>query len=106
MNHNAFPVIRIELEGMKQAIAHAFTHQQLELTGAVDHALQRTIDAFDFEGEVRGAAAKYLKEQVDSSVRVAISQLFYRGGVAAELESLVRAAILKGLAITETDPAK
>ena len=43
MRYDQMPIIRLELQGMKHAILHAFSEEQEEISKAVDAALEEMI---------------------------------------------------------------
>jgi hypothetical protein len=70
------PTVRIELEGMRQQITHAFINYQADITGAVDAALKKAINDFDFQSEVQRVAQEVLASSVRGAVEAAIWQAF------------------------------
>lgn len=69
------PVVRLEVEYMKQAILHAFMDRQLKL----DEDVNRAVDEFCRPGNI----AAIIKRAVDDSLKEAINseiEKFYRYG--------------------------
>ena len=55
MNSQDYPIISLELRGMKSAIIHHMITYRDELNEAVEQELDKAIAAFDFQGRVRDA---------------------------------------------------
>ena len=67
------PVVRIELEGMKQTIIRAFTEESLKLDADVEAAIHSAIKNFNIQRVIQVEAeeilARNIREQLDGAVR-------------------------------------
>ena len=86
---------------MRQTIVHAFTRQQLELSGAVDEALKRAVENFDFDAEVKRVAFDVLRDSCRQAVEAAIWQAFNYQARAETIAPIVRAALREALKESE-----
>ena len=84
------PVLKMELQGMKQGIMVALNRSHDEIERAVEEQLQKVIAEFDFAAIVRehmrSALDKAVREALDSAVR----HTFWDPEVAAAFEKYAR----------------
>ena len=72
-----FPIVKLELQGMKQSIAIAFAQYQNEISESVSAQLEEVINNFDYAQAVKDCARQILKQSIEESVK---SFFFYGGG--------------------------
>lgn len=82
--------VRLELESMRYAIVHALSTHHEDIQAAVQKATDDAVREFDFEREIRRQVNSQLQELVSSSIRNAMSELFYRNEMAIR-ESIIDA---------------
>lgn len=66
---NGAPVIKIELEQMRQAIVHQFGKHTEEVQKAVNEELKKAVENFDFATEVQKIAKQVITEAINNSIR-------------------------------------
>jgi hypothetical protein len=90
-------LVKLELEGMRQAIVHALTVRQAEVALNVDEQVKQAIEHFDaaplIEQEVKYAVSKAIKEAIDSAVK----QLFWDEEVRKIVTVAIEQALTKAL---------
>jgi hypothetical protein len=69
------PIVRIEIDHMRQSIIHAFADYQLQVSGDVQRALDKAIAAFDFKGEVARIAYALLQDHIKTAIQGAIYEV-------------------------------
>lgn len=85
----SFPVIRLELEGMRHTVLHAFAQQ----TAQMDQILQSELDRFCSEDNLRAIVAAQVKESIQSAIKQEIAS-FYGYGKGREI---IKAAVIAEL---------
>ena len=63
------PIIRLELEHMKHSIIHAMGVHFVEMDEAVQRAIKRAIDNFDYGGEIEKLAHRIIQQALDDALR-------------------------------------
>lgn len=66
------PIIRLEVEGMKQIMLVALQRESAKL----DSAIQQAIEAFCTEGNVNRIVASEAQRQIDEAVRQEVKHFF------------------------------
>lgn len=87
------PIVRIELQGMRQQILHAFSEHMLRLDSDVQAAVDLAIRNFDIKGEVAKVFEAVAQEQIRDAVRSAMWDVFRNEDVKALLRERVLAAL-------------
>jgi len=72
---NDLIIVRLEVEGMRHQIVHAFSKHADGLKEQVDHQVRAAIARFDFEGEVARAADGILRELIRDALKQAFQRL-------------------------------
>ena len=80
-----YPIVRLELQHMKQSIMHALMGYQEEISQSVAKQLEQVIETFDFEQAVENAARE--------SIQDAINQYFKYGDGHEMIKSSVNKAM-------------
>ncbi len=70
-----FPRVRIELEGMKHQILHAFASHNDEVERAIEQQLTTVIEHFPFEQTVKDLS----REVISSAIKEALEYYFKYG---------------------------
>jgi hypothetical protein len=83
------PLIKLEIEGMRHAIVHAFTQHNIEIEAAVNEEFRRQIEAFDF----RDAVAREFAAAMNGAIRSAVERFFYQGSGRDIVEHAVESAL-------------
>ncbi len=91
------PIIRLELEGMRHSVLHAFMAHNTEIEGYVGEALKKTIENYNFLEEVRRFANAELHEAVKRAVVNAIGDILYN----KDVQHAIKEAVIKALGIPE-----
>lgn len=86
------PIIRLELQAMKNTVMHHLGGMHTEIEKYVDAEIDKAICAFDFEGIVR--------EVIKQQLRKTIESYFEYGQGRQDLED----AVSKAFKIKETNP--
>ncbi len=68
------PIIRLEVEGMKYQILHAFTQHNDEIEKVVADALAQVLKNFDFSDLIRKEVSRLLGECVRKGISEAVAQ--------------------------------
>lgn len=66
---NEFPMIRLELTGMKHSIMHAFNDHQLDMSAEVKRALDRECSPEKLQAYIDNETRAAVKEATESAVR-------------------------------------
>lgn len=66
---NEFPRIRIELEGMKYQIIHAFASHNTEIEEIVEKELEKAIATFPYEETVARLSSEIIAKAIDESLK-------------------------------------
>lgn len=90
-----FPVVKIELEGMRHVICHAFTNYQLEIDSQFQEALKVAVENFDYRGEVARIAARVIRDSIETAVTDAMGEMRRNPEFRRKVADLVQGAILK-----------
>jgi L-lactate utilization protein LutC len=64
-----FPMIRLEVEGMKHSVVHAFANHNREIEEYVDKAVADAIKNFNLDAYVSSETHKAIEAVVDSTLR-------------------------------------
>ena len=64
-----FPIIRIELENMRQVLTQGFIDYQNELSKMVNEAIEKTITAQAVTKFIQVKAQEYIQDAIDKSLR-------------------------------------
>lgn len=95
------PMIRLEVEGMRYSVIHAFTMHSVEIQQALDKALEKALSDFDFAAVVKAEADRVLRESVVKAVASVASSLMWSEPIASIIRDgaaqKVREAIEKSL---------
>lgn len=83
------PIIKLELQGMKYQIIHAFETHNREVEAVVDEQLQRAIANFPFEEEVQ----RLSREVISSAIKEALEYYFKYG----EGREVIKKSIIEAL---------
>lgn len=83
------PRIRIELDGMKYQIIHAFQSHNQEIEDAVERNLQSAIDNFPFEGTIQELS----REIIAGAIKEALECYFKYG----EGREVIKKAVVERL---------
>ena len=90
------PIIRIEVEAMRAAMVHAFSQQCLEIDQQFQVAIEVACQPDNVQRILSEAAARYIKEAVDSEIK---SYFLYGDGrkaIAAEVARMLEAKEFHG----------
>lgn len=71
------PIIRLELDRMRQTMLVAFCKYSHDLEGKVDKALKDAIERFDFEAEIARMADGILREEIRKTLTNAFREIQY-----------------------------
>ena len=85
------PIVKIELNGMRETIVHAFTTHELEIATNIDQQLKKAIEEFDYEGIVHKVAMEVLTDTVTRSIKA----YFTYGEGYKVIEAVVQATLAK-----------
>ncbi len=66
---NQFPIIRLELDHMKQTMLHMFSEKQLDLSEEVKRAMDRVCTQENIQAHVNEAARQVVESAVKDAVR-------------------------------------
>lgn len=91
-------IVRLDVEGMKHQILHAFSERALELTDLIDVELTKAIENFDFGAEIRKTVYEELPKLVDEAVQSAMRRAIY----ASEVQETISAAVVAGMQRSES----
>lgn len=84
------PIIKLEIDGIRHQVIHAFAQHNSEIEIAVNEEFKRQIDAFNFSD----AVTREFRTAMESAIRSAIERYFYEGGgralVAAKVQAVLR----------------
>ena len=69
---SSIPIVRIEVEHMKQSIIHAFSEKQLDIDKDFKIALDTALVSFNFPEEVQKMAHEVLKTELRNAVQRAV----------------------------------
>lgn len=83
------PVIRIEVEGMRQQILHAFGQYNEEIEKEVDRQLKQVIENFPFEEYIEHEC----RGMIEESIRKALMSFFQYGAGAKAIEQAITSAL-------------
>lgn len=86
------PIVRIEIEGMRQQIAAALADYGNEIKESVDIEIEKAISEYPFKETVR----RHTAEAINQSIKSAIDKYFKFGDGATAIESSVN-EILSGV---------
>lgn len=86
-----FPIIRIELDHMRQSIVHALSEYSTQMTEYVNGELQRIVDSFDYDAVVREVA----NEAISRSIKDEIDAYFRFGEGRKQINKLVEESFLR-----------
>lgn len=76
METNAF--LKLDLEGMRLQVVHAFSAEMLEMEKKVDAAVKAVVEDFNFEQELNDYVQKIYREKWKMAVEFAISRQLER----------------------------
>lgn len=93
MTHD-FPIIKIEIEGIKQNICHAISDNNKEINQAVENEISRAIDAIDIKSLV--------KSGVQDCIQSAIKDYFNFGSGRRTIKDVVFNALNEHLVLDTT----
>lgn len=85
------PIIKIEIDGMRQSIAHALSTYHQDIEGYVDKNLKQVVETFDYETLIRQVA----RESITKAVTQAIQSYFSYGEGYKEIEETITAVLKK-----------
>jgi len=94
---STFPMIRLDIEGMKYQILHALTVHQQEITEIVSAYMDNAIKTFDFEKVVHAEIEKLLPELIHQALQSSLQKIIWNGSVKESLEAMAHQAIAKYL---------
>lgn len=80
-----FPMIRLEVEGMRHQIVHAFSQHCETMKQQVEEATKAAIDQFDFPSEVARIADGLLRDAIRSALKDAFNKLSWNEAMRAAL---------------------
>lgn len=66
---NGAPIIKIELEQMRQSIMHQFGKHTEEVQKAVNEELKKAVENFDYATEVQKIAHQVITETIHNSIK-------------------------------------
>lgn len=66
---NNMPIIKIEVETMKQAMHHAFSEQLLNIDKQFQEAIEKACDPKKIQYIIENAADKYITEVLEQEVK-------------------------------------
>lgn len=90
---NMTPIIRMEIEGMRRSIVHAFMVQQKEIEEAVTEETKRVLEGFDFAGAIRREVAQVLPEIIRATIQESLREAMREGKIKSQIDFMVRKAI-------------
>ena len=64
--------VKLDVDGIRHSIVHAFTARQLEIAEALNEEIDRVIESYDFRAHVRSVAENVLNESVKHAVEDAL----------------------------------
>lgn len=68
-----YPIVRLELEGVRESVVHALADRNGEIEHAVQAEIDNQINNFDFTSHIREEVSKCLREMVSGSLKRHIS---------------------------------
>lgn len=80
-----FPIVKIELQNMKQAMVVALADYQNEMAKSVEAQLQNIVDTFDYQEAVRGMAGQIIRDSIQKS----LESYFRFGNGRKQLDELI-----------------
>jgi hypothetical protein len=96
-DNSRFPVIRIELESMKQTLTAAVSEHLLQMDMFVRAAIEEAVNKFDYPGVIRQAAKEVIESElkyiVGGSLHEAIRSAAYDGKFADDVKVAVLSAL-------------
>lgn len=66
---NTMPIIKIEVESMKQAMYHAFSQQLLNIDKQFQEAIEKACDPKKIQYIIETAADKYISEAIQQETK-------------------------------------
>lgn len=88
-------IVRLELEGMREAVTHAMSLHRKEIEAELDANLKQVIETFDFDGTVRREAQAALQEGIRQVIKDVVFHSVMTGPIRSELEMLIHQAMKK-----------
>ncbi|NIB43788.1 hypothetical protein HBA55_29570 [Pseudomaricurvus alkylphenolicus] len=79
MGHPTIPIVRIELDGFKQSLLHAFSEHQLR----IDEYVQAAVDEACKPERLEALINKEAQDSIDSAIKEELNR-FYRYGEGRE----------------------
>lgn len=90
------PMIRLELDGVRHHVLHAFASYNADMERRVNDALKEALEGFDFDRAVAAEVTVCLKETVKLAIQRAVRDVFDEKPVREAVADAVRIAIAKG----------
>lgn len=92
---NPLPMIRLDIEGMRHSVVHAFNEHSKEVEEAVSKAVNEAIANFDFAGTVAREARAVIGELVKRAMTDAIQRAFESPEIGTKMASAVESEVWK-----------
>lgn len=87
----SLPLIKIEVEHMRQSMVHAFSERVLKMDGLFQHAITEACKPEVVQEIVTDAARRYLRQALDEEVKNYLTHGEGRKLVRAEVEKRLKA---------------
>ena len=92
-----FPVIRLELDYMKQSIIHALGERHLSIEDQIGPVIDAAISKFDFQKEIEQITLQVLNEQITQATQRAVAQVFYDSNLRDQLAGMIKSTLIDAL---------
>ena len=91
------PTIRIEMDHMRQQIVHGMLAQSKDFEKAVDEAIKKAIENFDFDGEVTRIVRSELTDMTRKALTSVLQNIMYSEEVRTKLHNRVDSCLNREL---------
>lgn len=92
-----FPIVTIQLQGMKHQIMQAFVDHQADISKEVESQLEECLKNFDMAFEVRRVLRPLFERTLQQALESAVHKAMYSQDVGSILQTEVHVALLKVL---------
>jgi len=96
---DSFPMIRLELQGMKMAIIRTLSEYQVQL----DSEIKQAVEAFCTEANLRDIINDQVTRTLDSVIRSEVEKFFMYGEGRATIAQVVKETLLAKKTFTPLD---
>ena len=99
MSLDTFPMIKLELGGMRRAIIMAFQDEQLKM----DEDVQKAVDAYCNSGHLKELINKEVYQTLDQAIKKEVNDFFMWGEGRKVVAAAVKEKLLKKATFTPLD---